>query len=130
MSKYEITVENPSYELEIEDDTVKILQIAEQGPAGAAVQLSNATPQPLGTAAPGVSTQAMRGDAVIQMPTAAQVGAASTGALATETARAEAAEAATLTAAQTEADDDAGGGGYCARCRRHHHDCWTRECGG
>jgi hypothetical protein len=34
MSKYEITVENPSYELEIEDDTVKILQIAEQGPAG------------------------------------------------------------------------------------------------
>jgi hypothetical protein len=47
----------------------------------------------------------MRGDAVIQMPSAAQVGAASTAALADEITRAELAEAQALTDAQTYADD-------------------------
>lgn len=44
---------------------------------GAAVAdgLSNATPADLGTAAPGVSTEASRADHVHDMPTAAQVGA-------------------------------------------------------
>ena len=45
------------------------------GATGPGATLSNATPADLGTAAPGVSTEASRADHVHDMPTAAQVGA-------------------------------------------------------
>jgi hypothetical protein len=43
---------------------------------GSGVDLSDTTPQALGTAAPGVGTEAARDDHVHAMPTAADVGAA------------------------------------------------------
>lgn len=52
----------------------------EQGPQGPAVPLSDTQPAPLGTVAPGVSTEASRSDHVHAMPTAAQVGADTSGA--------------------------------------------------
>lgn len=47
-----------------------------QGPAGGSGDLSDATPQPLGSAAAGAGTEASRDDHVHALPTAAQVGAA------------------------------------------------------
>lgn len=46
-----------------------------QGPVGPPVNLSSATPQPLGTPAVGTATDASRGDHVHQMPSASDVGA-------------------------------------------------------
>lgn len=50
--------------------------------SGGATGLSNADPNPLGTASPGTSPQGSRSDHVHQMPTAAQVGADPVGAAA------------------------------------------------
>lgn len=68
--------EGASIALSGDGSTIQLILREGSGGGGGGPSLSNATPVDLGTAAPGVSTEASRADHVHDMPTAADVGAA------------------------------------------------------
>lgn len=71
-----VQLEGEGASIALSGDGSTIQLILREGGGGGGASLSNATPADLGTAAPGVSTEASRADHVHDLPTAADVGAA------------------------------------------------------